>query len=56
MAAVNVSIQDLMDVLLISRKDFEYRKVDELRRAVLRLLERILDSDNSTFFLVSEPE
>lgn len=53
---VNVSTQDLMDVLFISRKVFEYRKVDELRRAVLRLLERILEADNSTFFLVSEPE
>ena len=53
---VNVSTQDLMDVLFISRKVFEYRKVDELRRAVLRLLERILEADSSTFFLISEPE
>lgn len=53
---VNFSTQDLMDVLFISRKVFEFRKVDELRRIVLRLLERILEADNSTFFLVTEPE
>ncbi|UCF92413.1 MAG: helix-turn-helix transcriptional regulator [Desulfobacterales bacterium] len=45
--------RDFMDVLLVTRAALEHNDLDEMRREVLKHLDRIFKCDKSTFFLAA---
>ena len=49
---VDLSTQDLKDVLLVGHRAFEFNKVDQMRSEVLHILEKTLRAEKSNFFLL----
>jgi DNA-binding CsgD family transcriptional regulator len=52
----SVSHRDVRDVLDVTRKFFDYKEVDELRKNVLGLLDPLFCTDRGNFFLTSDLE
>ena len=51
MHVTNVGASDIMDVLDVTHTVFECKRIDELRREVLFLCEKVFNANSSNFFL-----